>query len=149
MWFRSPAVVAVSLLAVVMSLVPATGCGSRKRKPPTIAELLDRARAAGSDEAQAKELTRVARLQLRSGNKSGASKTLSEARSKLSPSKPRKPKPQPAAGAAPTARLPPRRHRLQRPPPPTQLRRQTVKLQPRATPNRPPKATSRQRSRRG
>ncbi|MGB8852969.1 MAG: hypothetical protein WCC69_05325 [Pirellulales bacterium] len=100
MRFRSPAIVAVSLLAVLMSLVPATGCGSRKRKPPTIAELLDRARTAGSDEAQAKELTRVARLQLRSGNRSGASKTLSEARSKLSPSKPRKPKPQPAAEAA-------------------------------------------------
>jgi hypothetical protein len=100
MRFRSPAIVAVLLLAVLMSLVPATGCGSRKSKPPTIAELLDRARAAGSDEAQAKELTRVARLQLRSGNKSGASKTLSEARSKLSPSKERKPRPAPAADAA-------------------------------------------------
>jgi len=99
MRFRSPAIVAVSLLAVLMSLVPATGCGSRKSKPPTIAELLDRARAAGSDEAQAKELTRVARLQLRSGNKSGASKTLSEARSRLSPSKERKPRPAPAPAA--------------------------------------------------
>ena len=100
MRFRSPAIVAVSLLAMLMSLVPATGCGSRKRKPPTIAELLDRARAAGSEEAQAKELTRVARMQLRSGNKSGASKTLSEARSKLSPAKERKPRPSPTADAA-------------------------------------------------
>jgi tetratricopeptide (TPR) repeat protein len=100
MRFRSPAIVAVSLFAVLLSLAPTTGCGSKKRKPPTIAELLDRARTAGSDEAQAKELTRVARLQLRSGNKSGASKTLSEARSKLSPSKPRKPRPAPAAEEA-------------------------------------------------
>ncbi|MFM8952434.1 MAG: hypothetical protein ACKOOF_05135 [Planctomycetaceae bacterium] len=95
MQFRSSTLVAVSLLAMLMSLVPVTGCGSKKRKPPTIAELLDDARKAGTDEAQAKQLTRVARLQLRSGNKSGASKTLSEARSKLSPSKPRKPKPAP------------------------------------------------------
>jgi hypothetical protein len=95
MRFRSPAVVAVTLLAVLVGLFPATGCGSKKRKPPTIAELLDRARTAGSDEAQAKELTRVARLQVRSGNKSGASKTLSEARSRLTPQKP-KPTPPPA-----------------------------------------------------
>jgi hypothetical protein len=100
MRFRSPTIVAVSLLAVLVSLAPTAGCGSKKRKPPTIAELLDRARTAGSDEAQAKELTRVARLQLRSGNKSGASKTLSEARSKISPPKERKPKPAPAADAA-------------------------------------------------
>jgi tetratricopeptide (TPR) repeat protein len=97
MQFRSSTLVAVSLLAMLMSLAPTTGCGSKKRKPPTIAELLDDARRAGADEAQAKQLTRVARLQLRSGNKSGASKTLSEARSKLSPSKPRKPKPAPPA----------------------------------------------------
>ena len=95
MCFRSPAVVAVTLLAVLVGLFPIAGCGSKKRKPPTIAELLDRARTAGSDEAQAKELTRVARLQLRSGNKSGASKTLSEARSRLTPQKP-KPAPPPA-----------------------------------------------------
>lgn len=95
MRFRSPASVAVALLAVLIGLFPAAGCGSKKRKPPTIAELLERARAAGSDEAQAKELTRVARLQLRSGNKSGASKTLSEARSRLTPQKP-KPVPPPA-----------------------------------------------------
>jgi tetratricopeptide (TPR) repeat protein len=89
MRFRSPAIVAVTLLAMLVGLFPSTGCGSKKRKPPTIADLLIEARAAGSDEAQAKSLTRVARLQIRAGNKSGASKTLSEARSKLSPLRPK------------------------------------------------------------
>jgi hypothetical protein len=49
MRFRSSTLVAVSLLAMFMSLVPVTGCGSKKRKPPTIAELLDDARKAGTD----------------------------------------------------------------------------------------------------
>ncbi|NBX29052.1 hypothetical protein EBR04_01135 [bacterium] len=100
MRLKAPFIVTMSLLAALVSLAPSTGCGAKKRKPPTIAELLDRARTAGSDEAQAKELTRVARLQLRSGNKSGASKTLSEARSRISPPQERKPRPAPAADGA-------------------------------------------------
>lgn len=75
---RGIAVVVVTLL--VASLLPAAGCGGRKKSGLTIGQMLDKARTAGSPELQARELTRVARLQYVGYDRSGAAKTLAEAR---------------------------------------------------------------------
>jgi hypothetical protein len=89
-----PALVAAFLAAVVSSIAPVAGCGGKKKSPLTIAQRLDNARGQPSDEAKARELTKVARLQARSSDRSGASETLSEARSLLTPKPPRKAPPQ-------------------------------------------------------
>ncbi len=62
-------------------LLPAAGCGTKaKKKPATIAQKLEQARAQKTPEAQARELIKVARSQFRSGDKVGAAKTLAEAK---------------------------------------------------------------------
>jgi len=87
----SPLALGVALLAaLVIGSTP--GCGGKKRSPLTIAQRLDRARSEPSDEAKARELTKVARLQVRSMDRSGAVKTLSEARALLTPKAPRPPR---------------------------------------------------------
>lgn len=67
---------ALVLLATVMSLA---GCGGKK-PGLTIAERLRRAEAQATPEGQAREFTKVARLQLRSGDRAGAEKTVGRAR---------------------------------------------------------------------
>lgn len=70
---------------LLLALVPATGCGKKAAAPKTIAEQLKDARAAKTPEGQARALVRVARRQLKSGDKSGAGKTLTEARGLIKP----------------------------------------------------------------
>lgn len=78
---RPPAVVLVlTVLAGLACLGPAAGCGGRKRSPMTMAERLQRARSAATPDLQARELTQVARLQLQAADRSGAAKTVGEAR---------------------------------------------------------------------
>ena len=74
---RTALVVAVALCL----LVPAAGCGSKKKtkKGKTIAQQLEEARQEKTPDAQARKLIRVARSQVKSGDKSGAAKTLAEA----------------------------------------------------------------------
>lgn len=70
---------------LLLALVPATGCGKKAAAPKTIAAQLKDARAAKTPEGQARALVRVARRQLKSGDKTGAGKTLTEARSLIKP----------------------------------------------------------------
>jgi len=72
-------------LLLLITLVPATGCGKKPPPRKTIAQLLTEARAAKTPEAQARALIRVARRQLKSGDKAGAGKTLTEARGLIKP----------------------------------------------------------------
>ena len=74
--FRIAATIAVLTLIVV----PGGGCGGTKKAPLTIAQRLDRARGQKTPELQSRELVRVARMQLKAGDRKGAAKTLSEAR---------------------------------------------------------------------
>lgn len=114
--------VATILAAVVACLLPAAGCGTGKSKKGgglTIAQRLDKARSEATPEIQARELVKVARLQARSSDNSGAAKTLSEARALLTPkpapAAPRQepapdeaaPEPATAEGAAPGEDAPP------------------------------------------
>lgn len=73
---------AAILVALFACLLPASGCGGAKKKKGglTIAQRLDKARAEKVPENQARELVKVARLQFRSQDRSGAEKTLGEAR---------------------------------------------------------------------
>ncbi len=66
-----------SLMIVVACLVvvPATGCGSKKG-PATIAELLAKAKKNPKPEGRARDLTKVAGMQLNSKDKAGAARTL-------------------------------------------------------------------------
>lgn len=66
-----------SLMIVVacLVLVPATGCGSKKG-PATIAELLAKAKKNPKPEGRARDLTKVAGMQLNSKDKAGAARTL-------------------------------------------------------------------------
>ena len=80
-----PTVIASCLVAVLCGIAfvaPLTGCsGSTKKKGPlTIAERIKRARADKSPGGPARELTKVARLQAKSNDKTGATRTLTEAR---------------------------------------------------------------------
>ena len=92
----TPFAVAVALFAALV-VCSTSGCGGKKRSPLTIAQRLERARAEPTDEGRARELTKVARLQARSMDRSGARTTLSEARGLLTPKAPRPPRPAPQA----------------------------------------------------
>jgi hypothetical protein len=75
-------VASVLLLGCLGLLVPAgSGC-SGKKSPPTIAEMLARARKAKTPEAKARELAKVAAVQA-GADKTGAAKTLAEAASAI------------------------------------------------------------------
>jgi hypothetical protein len=98
----SSALVVALLAALAACSTP--GCGGKKRSALTTAQRLERARAEPTDEGRARELTKVARMQARSMDRSGARSTLSEARALLTPKAPRPappPPPPPAEGAAP------------------------------------------------
>lgn len=75
---RRLAVVAAALAC----LLPASGCGGGKKKGGglTIKQRLDRARAEKTPENQARELVKVARIQFKSQDRTGAAATLGEAR---------------------------------------------------------------------
>lgn len=74
----------VALLGGVALLGPLAGCGGTKKKGTlTIAERIKRARQDKSPGGRARELAKVARLQAKAGDKTGAIKTLSEARSTI------------------------------------------------------------------
>lgn len=80
---RSPRLVAclAALLCGMACIAPLAGCGGTKKKGTmTIAERLKKARADKAPGGQARELAKVARMQLKSGDKAGAVKTLAEAR---------------------------------------------------------------------
>ncbi|MFM7108901.1 MAG: hypothetical protein ACKOZU_09950 [Planctomycetaceae bacterium] len=71
------------LAATLACLLPSSGCGGGKKKKGgglTIAQRLERARAEKTPENQARELVKVARIQFKSQDRSGAAKTLGEAR---------------------------------------------------------------------
>jgi hypothetical protein len=90
----APLSAAVVVLTGLVCLLPTTGCGGRKRGPMTMADRLQRARSAPTKAAQARELTQVARLQLQSADRSGAARTVGEARAiYLGLTKPQAPKP--------------------------------------------------------
>jgi hypothetical protein len=76
--FAARTAMAIAVLALVV--VPGAGCGGTKKAPLTIAQRLERARGQKTPELQSRELVRVARMQLRAGDRKGAAKTLSEAR---------------------------------------------------------------------
>ena len=98
---------AAVLAAVLACLLPAVGCGGSKGKKKgglTIAERIAKAQEEKTPESRARELAKVARVQARSGDNSGAAKTLSDARSLLTPKPPKKaPPPEPATESAPEA----------------------------------------------
>lgn len=81
MHFSSRSFLVLILATIVLGLPCLTGCGGTKKASLTIGERLDRARKQKTPELQARELVRVARLQLQGGDSSGALKTLGEARS--------------------------------------------------------------------
>lgn len=72
------------LVAVLVCLLPSSGCGGGKKTKKggglTIAQRLERARAEKTPENQARELVKVARIQFKSQDRMGAAKTLGEAR---------------------------------------------------------------------
>ncbi|MCE9632095.1 MAG: hypothetical protein K8S94_15445 [Planctomycetia bacterium] len=77
--FASCLLLAVCGLVVVAPLV---GCGGTKKKKPrmTFGDMVEKAKKDTTPGGPARELARVARLQLKSGDKAGAKKTLQEAR---------------------------------------------------------------------
>ena len=75
---RRPLSPVLILLACCLLVVPATGCGS-KPGPPTIGDLLARARKNPKPEGRARDLTIVAGIQADSPNKAGAARTLADA----------------------------------------------------------------------
>jgi hypothetical protein len=73
----------VALLCGLVLVAPLTGCGGggkKKKGAMTIAERLKKARADTTPGGSTRELTKVARMQVKSGDKTGAVKTLEEAR---------------------------------------------------------------------
>ena len=71
----------VTLLSSLMLVAPQSGCsGAKKKGSLTIAERLTKARGDTTPGGQARELAKIARLQFKSGDKTGAGKTLAEAR---------------------------------------------------------------------
>ena len=73
------------LLLVLCGLVvvaPLAGCGGTKKKKPrmTFGDMVEKAKKDGTPGGPARELAKVARLQVKSGDKAGAKKTLQEAR---------------------------------------------------------------------
>jgi hypothetical protein len=104
---RDPSVcLHVIMMLMVGGLFAAGGCGGTRKSPLTMADRLRRAYEQPSAEGKVRELTKVARLQLQSLDRSGAAKTVSAARQTYldikkppSPAKPRT-KPVPVADAA-------------------------------------------------
>ena len=79
----SPSIRVLAILAAALvCLLPSAGCGGKKKKGGglTIAQRLERARAEKTPENQARELVKVARIQFKSQDRTGAAKTLAEAR---------------------------------------------------------------------
>lgn len=75
--------VAVCALVATM-LVPAAGCGGKKKKAgPTIKQLIEKAKSEGTPDRQAAALLKVARKQYALGDKTGAKETIKEAFTKL------------------------------------------------------------------
>jgi tetratricopeptide (TPR) repeat protein len=71
----------VTLLSGLMLVAPLSGySGAKKKASLTIAERLAKARGDTTPGGQARELAKIARLQFKSGDKTGAGKTLAEAR---------------------------------------------------------------------
>jgi hypothetical protein len=66
------------LVAACLIVVPAIGCGSKKG-PATIADLLAKAKKNPKPEGRARDLVKVAGMQLTSKDKAGASRTLAQA----------------------------------------------------------------------
>lgn len=81
----TPPIRAVAIVAAIaVCVVPGTGCGGAKKKSgPTIEQLRARALAEPVPERQARELVKVARLQARASDGTGASQTLSKSRGVL------------------------------------------------------------------
>lgn len=77
---RVAARAALAVAVLALAVVPVAGCGGTKKAPLTIAQRLERARGQKTPELQSRELVRVARMQLKAGDRKGAAKTLSEAR---------------------------------------------------------------------
>jgi len=74
----------VAMLTVLsLTLACGAGCGGTKKAPLTVAQRLERARKQKTPELQSRELVRVGRYQLQQGDRTGAAKTLSEARGLL------------------------------------------------------------------
>lgn len=76
----TPSLRTVAILAAVIAcILPAAGCGGgRKKGEMTIEQLRKKAEAEKTPEGQARELVKVARLQVK-GDRTGAQKTLDEA----------------------------------------------------------------------
>lgn len=73
-------------ILLLVALLPAVGCGKKKATgQKTIAQQLAEARALESPEAKARALVRIARRQLKASDKTGAGKTLAEARGLIKP----------------------------------------------------------------
>lgn len=79
---RSGTPLSLAIIAVFVgaSLVVTSGCGSGRKAPLTMADRLRRAYDQPSAEGRARELAKVARLQLQSLDRTGAAKTVSAAR---------------------------------------------------------------------
>ena len=77
----------VAIIATVLvCFLAAAGCGSKKKRAGlTIEQLRARALAQQGPENQARELVKVARLQARSSDSTGAAQTLSKARGLIAP----------------------------------------------------------------
>jgi hypothetical protein len=85
MWPRllrsgTPLSLAIMALFALASLVVTGGCGGSRKAPLTMADRLRRAYEQPSAEGRARELAKVARLQLQSLDRTGAAKTVSAAR---------------------------------------------------------------------
>ena len=63
------------LMVACVAMVPVTGCGSKKA-PATIADLLAKAKTNQKPEGRAKDLAKVAGMQIASKDKAGATRTL-------------------------------------------------------------------------
>lgn len=76
----SPLSLAIMAMLAGASLLLTGGCGGSRKAPLTMADRLRRAYDQPSKEGQARELAKVARLQLQSLDRTGAAKTVSAAR---------------------------------------------------------------------
>ena len=73
--------IVVSFCACLVLVAPLCGCGSKKKKPgATVAERIKKAKADKTPGGPARELVKVARSQFKNGDRSGAIKTLAEAK---------------------------------------------------------------------
>jgi hypothetical protein len=76
-----PLAVVAALCACLVLAAPLCGCGAKKKKPgATVAERIKKAKADKTPGGPARELVKVARSQFKNGDRSGAIKTLAEAK---------------------------------------------------------------------